>query len=80
MRLNKNGDDVTDCGEAWTKDDIMICGTNYPHPSITSGQHTNGPVTYWFKLVLESEWTLSKHKNLHSLRKAWIDNGIEGVV
>lgn len=48
-----------------------VCATNYPHPTITTGQHTNGPARVW--VLVDGAWqdtgSACMHKVLCELRK-----------
>ena len=55
--------------------DIEICATNYRHPTITSGQHTNGPVSYWVK-VQGTDWIrLPRRTSLNEILRDWKEYG-----
>ena len=45
-----------------------VC-TNYQHPSVTTGQHTNGPCVWWYRIVGNPTWHNSGEKALHKVRK-----------
>lgn len=71
-RWDTSGRDVTDLPGLWSEDDIEVCQTNFPHPSITSGMHTNGPATIWVRLPAETgEWRCTGLKHLHKMRECW---------
>lgn len=71
-RWDKSGRDVTDLPGLWSEDDIQVCQTNYPHPSITSGQHTNGPASIWVRREGE-EWQRTGETHMHKVLQKWID-------
>lgn len=64
IRFSRNGNDVTDTPELWSVTDTEVCATNYPHPSITSGQHTNGPAAIWTRTI-DGEWERSAERSMH---------------
>jgi hypothetical protein len=50
---------------------VEVCQTQYNHPSITSGQHTNGPASIWVR-VPGGEWVLvprCSFRSLHEIRE-----------
>jgi hypothetical protein len=47
---------------------VEVCQTIYGHPSITSGQHTNGPASIWVR-VPGGEWVPTGRKSMHSVRE-----------
>lgn len=78
MRLDKDGRDVSDFPGLWDESDCEIKMTNYPHPSITSGQHTNGPYSVWIRLPDGGvDWIRSRERTVHHTVKAWIEMGID---
>ena len=77
-RLDKDGRDVSDLPGLWDESDCEIKMTNYPHPSITSGQHTNGPYSVWIRLPDGGvDWIRSRERTVHHTVKAWIEMGID---
>jgi hypothetical protein len=46
---------------------IDVCQTAYNHPDITSGQHTNGPVSIWAR-VPGGEWVPTGTRKLNEVR------------
>lgn len=66
LRFSSNGDDITDMPELWSVTDTEVCSTNYPHPTITSGQHTNGPRTNWMRQI-GGEWVPLREKSMHKV-------------
>lgn len=78
MRLDRSGRDVTDLPGLWDESDCEIVMTNYSHPSITSGQHTNGAYSVWIRLPDGGvDWILSSERSVHKTVKAWIAFGID---
>jgi len=78
MRLDTSGRDVTDLPGLWDESDCEIIATNHRHPSITSGQHTNGPFSIWIRLPDGGvDWIKSRERTFHETAKAWIDFGID---
>lgn len=72
QRLDRTGRDVTDSPGLWGESDCEIVQTVYPHPSITSGQHTNGAATIWIRMPdsEKSEWAYAG-LYMHKVRKGW---------
>lgn len=66
-RFSSNGDDVTGLPWMHSVTDIEVCSTQFPHPSITSGQHTNGPRTNWMRPI-GGEWVRLREKSMHNVR------------
>lgn len=72
MRWAGDGRDVTDLPGLWTADDVEVCQTNFSHPTITIGQHTNGPARIWIRrCVAGAEWIDTGMTQLHRVRDAW---------
>jgi hypothetical protein len=57
--------------------DWKICQTNYPHPTITTGQHTNGPAAVWVEV--DGEWIYTGSHCLHRVMRELKCNGIERI-
>ena len=74
-RYDKTGRDVTDLPGLWDESDIEICATNYRHPTITSGQHTNGPERYWVRFEGVDWFELKEHRSLHAILRDWKEYG-----
>ena len=55
--------------------DIEICATNYRHPTITSGQHTNGPERYWVRFEGVDWFELKEYRSLHAILRDWKEFG-----
>lgn len=77
MRLDRQGRDVTDSPGLWSEEDCEIVATQYSHPGIASGQHTNGPASIWIRLAESDEWHRSQERSMHKTREAWIAYGIK---
>lgn len=52
--------------------------TNYPHPDISEGQHTNGPATVWVKI--EGEWHNTHSHRTHRVMEELKRNGPERII
>jgi hypothetical protein len=74
-RYDTDGRDVTDLSGLHDETDIEICATNFSHPSIGSGQHTNGPFSIWVRMPDSSderaEWIRSRERSLNSTLSAF---------
>lgn len=78
MRLDTNGRNVTDLDGLHDEADCEIIATNFSHPTITSGQHTNGRATLWIRLPDGGvDWIRCREGSIHETAKAWVDMGIE---
>lgn len=77
-RVSRNGNDVTGLPWMWSVTDTEVCATNYPHPSITSGQHTNGPASIWTRPI-GGEWERSAERSMHKVREMIVDAGKEAT-
>lgn len=77
MRLDKSGRDVTDMAGLWSEDDCEIVATNHRHPTITTGQHTNGPAAIWIRRAEVGEWIPTEFRGMHKVRDQWVREGIE---
>lgn len=78
-RWDREGRDVTNLPGLWSEDDVEIAATNFAHPAITSGQHTNGPALIWLKrCVAGAEWINTGMEHLHKVRDAWVMANSEG--
>jgi len=75
-RFSSNGDDVTGLPWMWSVTDTEVCSTQYPHPTITSGQHTNGPASIWTRTV-DGEWERSQERSMHKVRAMIVEAGKE---
>lgn len=79
-RWDRQGRDVTNLPGLWSEEDVEVSATNFPHPTITAGQHTNGPATIWLKrCVPGAEWVCTGEKHMHRVRDAWaLSNEVGG--
>lgn len=64
-RYSSIGNDVTDNPNLWKSGDCEIVRTQYHHPDITEGMHTNGPASIWIR---EAGWK-------HRADGRWINTG-----
>jgi hypothetical protein len=71
-RWDSGGRDVTDLPGLWSADDIEVCQTNFAHPSITFGQHTNGPAMIWTRRD-GGDWVETGDTHLHKVRARWTE-------
>lgn len=62
--------------EHHTAGDLEVCRTNYPHPTITEGMHTNGPAATWVRIV-GGEWICVDRMPMHRVREYWTVFGEE---
>jgi hypothetical protein len=77
MRLDREGREVTELSGLWDETDCEIVATQFSHPTITSGQHTNGPSSIWIRLPDgDVDWLRSQERSMHHTVKAWIEHGI----
>lgn len=76
IRLDTAGRDVTDLPGLWSEEDCEIVATNFPHPTITSGQHTNGPATIWIRRAEVGDWLNTRETHMHKVVTQWIHDGI----
>lgn len=76
-RLDRYGCDVTDLPGLWSADDCEIVATNFNHPTITAGMHTNGPATWWIRRAESGEWVRTGVKHKHLIREIWVSCGEE---
>jgi hypothetical protein len=74
-RYNKLGRDISDLPVLWSDEDCWICVTQYSHPSITSGLHTNGPALIFIRAI-EGKWIHSQEGSLRRTLDLWVDMGI----
>jgi len=80
IRLATNGRDVTGANDLWSDTDIIITQTNYRHPDITSGMHTNGPASVWVRFGDVDEWTCCGQYRMFHILRAWNIGGREAVM
>ena len=59
------------------KQATRIVRTNFPHPEIKTGQHTNGPGTVWVQA--DGEWINTKMSSLFRVERALKDGGVAGL-
>jgi hypothetical protein len=83
-RYDPQGTDVTDNPSLWTPDDCEITRTQYNHPDITEGQHTNGPADVWIRqaafplnFVPAGLWIDTYTSKGHLVRGAFVKWGME---
>ena len=57
--------------------DWKICATNFPHPTITEGQHTNGPAAVWVEV--DGEWINTGSHCLHHVANELEAYGVERI-
>ena len=66
MRLDREGRDVTDLSGLWDESDCEIASTNFGHPSIIGGMHTNGPASIWIRLPDgDVDWIRCRERSIH---------------
>lgn len=53
-----------------------LMATNFRHPDVTTGQHTNGPATIWVRYQ-GREWICTGERHMHKVRTALIQQGYE---
>lgn len=72
-RWDREGRDVTSLTGLWSDEDVQVSATNFAHPTITSGQHTNGAATIWLKRCVDgAEWVNTGLTHMHKVRDAWV--------
>ncbi len=76
VRLDSSGRNVSDLPGLWSEDDCEIVATNFNHPSITEGQHTNGPAGIWVRRP-DKEWICTGLHQMHKVIRLLTDKGIE---
>lgn len=54
-------------------DGVEIKATQFRHPTITTGQHTNGPAHIWIKV--DGEWYPTGSSKAHKVRRELEENG-----
>lgn len=72
IRMVREGRDVTDEPWLWAADDVRLMATNFPHPAITTGQHTNGPATVWI-MRDDGDWVCTGERSMHKVRQRLIE-------
>lgn len=56
--------------------DYEIIATNFDHPTITTGQHTNGPARIWVRYK-DGPWIDTQEKSMHKVIIALDVGGLE---
>lgn len=56
-----------------------ICVTQFTHPDIKSGQHTNGPATIWLRRTEHDSWVCTNTHALHKVRQAIDQNRLTDI-
>ena len=54
-----------------------LCITNYQHPTITTGQHTNGPGRVW--VLASGIWLNTGSSKLHRVMRELEANGVSRI-
>jgi hypothetical protein len=75
-RIRANGENVTGFPHLYRHFDAEFCTTNFPHPNIVSGQHTNGPPAIWIRRI-GGEWIQCRERALHHAIAAFVSMGFE---
>jgi hypothetical protein len=75
-RIGTDGVNVTGFSHLYQPSDARFCTTNFPHPNIVSGQHTNGPPAIWIRRI-GGEWIRCRERSLHHAIKAFVSMGFE---
>lgn len=57
-----------------------LCATNYPHPDIITGQHTNGAATVWVQIDGEGPWYNTHSHSQHRVRREMEMNGPDRII
>mgnify|MGYP003659272832 CR=1 FL=1 len=57
-----------------------ICATNYRHPDITTGQHTNGAAMIWIRAGNDAEWTKTRETQMHKVRRSIDELGANAYI
>lgn len=55
-----------------------LTSTNYPHPDITTGQHTNGPAEVWVKI--DGKWIDTGSHSRHRVCRELERNGPSRII
>ena len=64
---------MTDSPGLWSEEDVEIVQTNYLHPDITTGQHTNGPASIWWRMAdADAKWENTGEIHMHKVRAKWL--------
>lgn len=57
--------------------DFEICQTNFNHPDIKTGMHTNGKAGIWIRPAIKvAEWAYTDEHAMHKVRKNIDEQGI----
>lgn len=81
FRFDKTGRHITHLPGLWSEEDCEITATNYAHPSITTGQHTNGPQTIFIRECKEgSPWIKTDLRHNHKVVLLWVESGINAFL
>jgi len=73
-RISTSGADVTGKPARYRPTDARFCTTNFPHPNIVSGQHTNGPPAIWIRRIA-GRWIRCRERALHHAIAAFVTMG-----
>lgn len=81
FRFDKTGRHVTDLPGLWSEEDCEITASQYSDPSITTGQHTNGPARMFIRLCRDnSPWVATQMYSTHKVRSLWVESGINAFL
>ena len=61
-----------------TINNVEVHITNFSHPTITTGMHTNGPAHIWIKV--NDEWIATGSTSMYRVKKELEDNGSKRIV
>lgn len=75
-RISVNGECVTHSPEQWKDTDYEMVATQFSHPSIIEGQHTNGPASIWVRQI-GGEWHATGMCHAHKVRALLVVFGLE---
>lgn len=71
-------EDGNDPQAGYTGPLLEVCVTQYNHPDITSGMHTNGPPSIFVRVGGTKPWYLmDRSYHLHQIRELWAFFGWE---
>lgn len=81
-RHDKSGRNVTDLPGLWSEDDCEITTSQYRDPSITTGQHTNGPAQVFIRLCNKPAypWIPTQMHSQHKVVELWAKQGIDAFL
>ena len=57
---------------------VIIKATQFQHPTITSGQHTNGPDMIW--ICVDGKWYPTHCSKMHKVRREIDENGPQQIM